>query len=198
MLRIVRAKNRAAFAEVVRNLGFVVTVRTYWNGAEAALAKSLLDDYGVFCALADENAHLYVPYAAPIRLVVDEDRVDRARHILDGHPEEGSEIEEISEPSLEDARATPTLKSGNPWELLVIAFFFILPAICILQIKRPEIADPSRTARYVIARVDTMHFLAWLAIALAGCLIILYVRVLRSRDVEELPELPSNTGQHHL
>ena len=36
----------------------MVTLRTYWNGVEAGLAKSLLDDHKIFCSLADENANL--------------------------------------------------------------------------------------------------------------------------------------------
>ena len=49
----------------------MVTLRAYSNPAEAALAKSLLDDYNILCSLADENAYLYggAPFAMPIRIV---------------------------------------------------------------------------------------------------------------------------------
>jgi hypothetical protein len=53
----------------------VVTILTYLNPAEAAMAKSLLDSHDIFCRLADENVNLYGggPLAMPIRLLVAED-----------------------------------------------------------------------------------------------------------------------------
>jgi hypothetical protein len=63
----------------------MVTLRTYSNPAEAAMAKSLLDDQKIVCSLADENSNLYggSPLAMPIRLLVAEEQVEQARHILD-------------------------------------------------------------------------------------------------------------------
>jgi hypothetical protein len=48
----------------------MVTVHTYWSPVEAGLAKSLLDDYEIFCVLADEDTNRYAgaPFAVPIRL----------------------------------------------------------------------------------------------------------------------------------
>ena len=37
----------------------MVTLRAFSTPAEAALAKSLLDDHGIVCAPADEGAYLY-------------------------------------------------------------------------------------------------------------------------------------------
>ena len=53
----------------------MVTLRTYSNPVEAAIAKSRLDYHKIFCALADENVNLYGggPMAMPIRLLVVED-----------------------------------------------------------------------------------------------------------------------------
>jgi hypothetical protein len=50
----------------------MITIRTYSNPAEAAIAKSLLDNHDIFCRLADEKANLYGggPMAMPIRLLV--------------------------------------------------------------------------------------------------------------------------------
>jgi hypothetical protein len=61
----------------------MVTLRTYSNPAEAALAKSLLDDHKIFCSLADENVNLYGggPLAMPIRLLVAEDQAEEAARI---------------------------------------------------------------------------------------------------------------------
>src|SRR5882762_6524223 len=63
----------------------MVTLRTYSNAAAAAMAKSLLDDQQIVCSLADENANLYGggPLAMPIRLLVADEQVEQAGHILD-------------------------------------------------------------------------------------------------------------------
>jgi len=63
----------------------MITLRAYANPAEAAMAKSLLDDQNIFCSLADENSNLYGggPLAMPIRLLVAEEQVEQAKHILD-------------------------------------------------------------------------------------------------------------------
>lgn len=62
----------------------MVTLRTYSNPAEAAIAKSLLDDHKIFCSLADENVNLYGggPLAMPIRLLIAEDQAEEAARIL--------------------------------------------------------------------------------------------------------------------
>ena len=64
----------------------MVTVRSYWSPVEAGLAKSLLDDYEIFCVLADEDTNRYAgaPFAVPIRLLVREDQADQAIRILSG------------------------------------------------------------------------------------------------------------------
>jgi hypothetical protein len=63
----------------------MVTLRTYSNAAEAAMAKSLLDNHDIFCRLADENVHLYGggPLAMPIRLLGAEDQAQEAARILE-------------------------------------------------------------------------------------------------------------------
>jgi tetratricopeptide (TPR) repeat protein len=64
----------------------MITLRTYSNPTEAAMAKSLLDDQQIPCALADENSSLYAGtgyLAIPIRLLVAEEDAERALHVLD-------------------------------------------------------------------------------------------------------------------
>jgi len=63
----------------------MVTLRTFANAAEAALAKSVLDDHGISSSLADEASHLYggAPTAMPVRLLVREDQREEALRILD-------------------------------------------------------------------------------------------------------------------
>lgn len=62
----------------------MVTLRTFANAAEAALAKSVLDDHGISSSLADEGANLYggAPTAMPVRLLVREDQRNEALRIL--------------------------------------------------------------------------------------------------------------------
>jgi putative signal transducing protein len=62
----------------------MVTLRTYSNPAEAAIAQSVLDSHDIFCRLADENVNLYGggPMAMPIRLLVAEDQAQDAARIL--------------------------------------------------------------------------------------------------------------------
>src|ERR1700731_737591 len=66
------------------DLSPMVTLRTYSNPAEAAMAKSLLDNHKIICSLADENVNLYGggPLAMPIRLLVAEEQAEEASRIL--------------------------------------------------------------------------------------------------------------------
>lgn len=62
-----------------------ITLRVFDSAAEAAIAKSVLDDHGIACSLADEASHLYsgAPGAIPVRLLVREDQAEDALRILD-------------------------------------------------------------------------------------------------------------------
>jgi hypothetical protein len=75
----------------------MIAIRVYWNPAEAALEKSVLDNYEVACALFHENANLYgrAPMAMPIRLVVRDDQAEWAVCILNGNFEAAAEFEQI-------------------------------------------------------------------------------------------------------
>jgi hypothetical protein len=75
----------------------MITLRTYSNPAEAAMAKSRLDDRNISCALADENVNLYGggPLAMPIRLLVAEEQAEEAARILE---RKGSELPEDFDP----------------------------------------------------------------------------------------------------
>jgi tetratricopeptide (TPR) repeat protein len=83
----------------------MVTLSTYSNAVEAAMAKSLLDNHDIFCRLADENVHLYGggPLAMPIRLLVAEDQAQEASRIL---KTKGPELSEDFDPGTPDERAS--------------------------------------------------------------------------------------------
>jgi len=163
----------------------VVTVRIYLNLVQAQLAKSLLDDYGIFCALWHENAHLYgrAPFAVPVRLCVDEDQAEQAIHILAGDFERLAQIEKDAESATPAGITAGGLRDRAPWELLAIAYYFLLPAICVLQIRYPVVGTSVR-ARYVITRLTVAHFFGWLAIAFAALLIVTYFYVRQAPRTE--------------
>jgi hypothetical protein len=111
--------------------------------------KTLLDNYEVPCALLYENANLYgrAPLAMPIRLVVRDDQADWAMCILNGDFEAAAKLEQIpAEMSPEGSESSlPGLPEARPWELLVIAFYFFLPAICFCgQIIQPSFRTTGR------------------------------------------------------
>jgi len=163
----------------------MVTVHTYWSPVEAGLAKSLLDDCEIFCVLADEDTNRYAgaPFAVPIRLRVREDQADQASRILsgdlEGRPQLDGEMdaESSSADMLEVSRGD---SDNNPWELLVVAFLFLVPGLCVLQTKYPVVVTISSRIQREIAALTIIHFLGWLAIGFAAFLIATYFRVWRS------------------
>src|SRR5437016_11482198 len=91
----------------------MVTVRTYWSLAAAALAKSVLDNYEIDCTLLDENASRYntgAQFAVPIRLVIGDDEATRAIYILNGDFEKAAELETAKENDQALPAAAPRLK----------------------------------------------------------------------------------------
>ena len=162
----------------------MVTLRTYWNPAQAALAKTILENYEIPCALFDENSSIYSrggQFAIPIRLVVTDDEANRASLILSGDFEKAAEIEagEEADKILVDETCPSEIANRNPWELLVLAFYLLLPAICLVTTKFPQNLG-GRWARYYIARATITQFLAWLAVIFATLLAGLYLWMRRS------------------
>ena len=162
----------------------MIAIRAYWGQAEAALAKSVLDNYEVPCALLHENANLYgrAPIAMPVRLVALEDRAEWAAYVLSGDFEAAAKIEEMAaEMTLSPVEgALPGLVKDSPWELLMIAFYFFLPGICFLHTEYPVKLSYNRAVRAEIAAVTIAHFLGWIAIAFAILLVALFWYALRS------------------
>src|SRR5947209_11503049 len=146
----------------------MVTLRTYWTPAEAALAKSLLDNYEIQSAHLHENSSLYMEggqVATPIRLVVAEQEADRANLLLHGDFEKAADLE-LAEEAGEDELSEPqptAVPDRNPWELLIIAFYLLLPAVCLIVTKFPQNVG-GRWANYYIASATITHFLAWVGL----------------------------------
>jgi tetratricopeptide (TPR) repeat protein len=126
----------------------MVTLRAYSNPAEAAIAKSLLDDHKIFCSLADENANLYGggPLAMPTRLLVAEDQVEQAARVLktkgpelseDFDPgtadESSGQREDINQQILSEVRK---LHRISQWMLLLAISVLIIAAYLVLEIPR--------------------------------------------------------------
>ena len=161
----------------------MVTIRNYLSPAQAALDKSLLDDHGIACSVADENAHLYGggPLAMPIRLLVDEKHAAEATRILGTNVERPIEDVSTSEPAMSIDEKPPAIAKDNPWEVLVIAALFLLPGVCALQLKYPAIVASKRAYSTAVA-VAVFHLFGWLAVAVAAILVGLYFLILRSAN----------------
>jgi hypothetical protein len=123
----------------------MVTLRAFSNPAEAALAKSLLDDHNILCSLADENSYLYggAPLAMPVRLMVAEDQAEEANRILENPDRDCADFtltpddrsEAIAGDGLPGQGQRPQATTDNPWELLVIAALLFLPGLVLLMQK---------------------------------------------------------------
>jgi hypothetical protein len=62
----------------------------------------------------------------------------------------------------------------------MLAFYVLLPAVCVLQTKYPVFVSFTWRVRREIAAVNVLHFLSWLAVGFAAVLVGLYFRVRRS------------------
>ena len=126
----------------------MVTLRTYSNPVEAAIAKSRLDDHEIFCALADENVNLYGggPMAMPIRLLVAEDKAEEAARILEAKGPElsedfepgpatqiASEKKDINQQILSELRG---LHHTNQWIILLAVAILIIAVYLVSEFPR--------------------------------------------------------------
>ena len=168
----------------------MITLRVFSSPAEAALAKSLLDDHKILSSLADENSYLYggAPFAMPVRLLVAEDQAEEAERILT-HPGLESADPDASQGG-EGVAAEEGTPSNNPWELLAIAALIALPGALLLMQKHELIMAPpeERISRKFITvlSVTTTHLLG--AVVIAAAILVTFVyfhvrRVLRREQV---------------
>ena len=62
----------------------MLTLKRYWNPTEAALDRTLLANYNVFCSLFDEHVNALGYFnAMPIRLMVADEQLERAGRLLE-------------------------------------------------------------------------------------------------------------------
>lgn len=167
----------------------MVTLRAFSTPAEAALAKSLLDDHEIVCSLADENSYLYggAPLAMPVRLMVAEDQLEEAARILKDPPAGGSAVSsaETKSPAdtVEPREYEQAQGPNNPWELLVIALLVVIPGIVLLLQKGDLVIVAPMRRRGVSVTVmppSDAHLLGMLVIGAAVFLVFLFFYVRRA------------------
>jgi hypothetical protein len=154
----------------------MVTLRAFFTQAEAALAKSVLDDHNITSSLADENAYLYggAPLAMPVRLLVAEDQVEEASRILD---EGGRDRADIQSPVEHEPCPEPAANS-NPWELLAIGLLVALPGV-VLMLQKHELVmvapgrQISRRTITIISSTDA-HLIGAIVMVVALSLVALF------------------------
>ena len=179
----------------------MVTLRAYPNPAEAALAKSVLDDHNIFCSLADENVNLYGggPLAMPIRLLVANEQAAEANEIL-AHAMENSAGLHSTERHGDHEASTEKPARNNPWEILVLALLLLLPGLGLILQKHQLILIPSRSrmsrTSITIFSPATAHFFGGLVIGLVLLLVILFFFIRRTitREHSMTAELGDPTG----
>ena len=62
----------------------------------------------------------------------------------------------------------------------MLAFYVLLPAVCVLQTKYPVFVSFTWRVRREIAAVNVLHFIGWLEVTVAVVLIAAYVHLWRS------------------
>lgn len=195
---------RATFRWISRQM---VTLRAFSNPAEAALAKSLLDDHSIFCSLADECAYLYggAPLAMPVRILVPDDQAEEADHVFKnaaGHftdfdPSADNGVQETIEtasqerlPEREEQLSQRSPAKNNPWEILAFASFLLLPGLSLLLQKHSLGLVAWRGGRIsrrsiTVFSPATEHVVGVLVIAVALLLTISYFYTRRAIMREE-------------
>lgn len=172
----------------------MVTLRAFSNPAEAALAKSLLEDHNILCSLADENVYFNggAPLAMPVRILVADEQAEEADHVLKnpvGHfadiepAADGQEtIETISDEGLlgRERQLSPgSTARNNPWEILAVASLLLLPGLLLLVQKQGLILVAWRGGRIsrratTIFAPATAHLFGALVIAVSLLLTVLF------------------------
>jgi tetratricopeptide (TPR) repeat protein len=130
----------------------MVTLRVFDSPVEAGLAKSLLNNHGIECELADEASHDWsgAAVAVPIRLLVKEEQAEEALRILKdpgpGLPEDfdaGANPEETAPEIRSDVATQLDQLRKTVRRLIVIStalFFLLWCSVAYLLTDRPDYA----------------------------------------------------------
>ena len=172
-------------------------LRTYFNPSEAGLVKSFLDDHEIFCALFDENVHVVrAPFAIPVRLVVHDSQFEQAAKILDAArfipkggnimtvPQYLAAIGELDREALPERRAVEEARGNSPWEILAVAYLFLVPGVGFFLEKNPLVLIASRAhwgrmLRIVLSTFE-VHLVGALLITAALLITLCYFPVRRA------------------
>jgi hypothetical protein len=177
----------------------MVTLRAFFSPAEAALAKTLLDDHGIVSALADENSYLYggAPFAMPVRLMVAEDQLEEAIRVLKDPPDgRGTVLLSAAKAAVVSASDGPDAEMrrqpNKPWEFLALALLVAIPGILLLLQKHDLLIVAPVRRRWVTTTmpVTNVHILGALVLGAALYLawLFFYVRSAINRDQASMTE----------
>src|SRR5438270_599226 len=173
------------------------TLRRYSNFPNAALAKTLLENYGVFCRFFDENVHCLGYYLVmPVRLTVDDRQLKRAARVL-AYAEASPIPDDDLAPADDNARALALdedifgddepeefeerSESHNPWEILAIAYLFFIPGIgFLLEQRRLLLWTGWRRTGWLVLSPFELHLAGVMLICVATFLTVAYFYTLRA------------------
>ena len=190
------------------------TLRRYFSLTEACLAKTLLDNYEVVCSVFDENVNALGYYIVmPARLMVAGGQLQRAARILafaqtseipaddvaaaaDQFPVMVIEEDMFGEnqPDVDDT--AKFLESGNPWEILAIAYLFWVPGIGFIleQLPLKLWVGGHRRDGWLILSPLQLHLVGVALICVATILTISYFYT-RQTIARERIEAPAGAGK---
>ncbi|MEY2486784.1 MAG: putative prokaryotic signal transducing protein [Verrucomicrobiota bacterium] len=180
----------------------MLMLRTYFNLSEAGLVKSFLDDHEIFCLLFDENAHVVrAPFAIPVRLVVSDSQSEQAAKILDAArfipkggnimtvPQYLEAVGQLDHEAVPEQRAVEEARGNNPWEILAIAYLFLVPGLGFFLEKSPLVLIATRAhwgrGLRIALSIFEVHLVGALLITAALLITLCYFHVRRAiaRDI---------------
>jgi hypothetical protein len=167
------------------------TLRRYSNFPNAALAKTLLENYEVFCRFVDENVHCLGYYLVmPVRLTVADRQLKRAARVLayaekSPIPDDDVAPAEDTAPALvldedifgddDTEELEERSESNNPWEILAIAYLFLIPGVgFLLEHRRLLLWTGRRRSGWLMLSPFELHLVGGALICVAALLTVAY------------------------
>lgn len=168
----------------------MLTLKRYWNFSSAALDKTLLEDYEVLCVFFDEYTNtLGLYFLFPVRLMVADHQLQRAAQILayakalpvptdDAAAANDQAPARVIEGFPDDAPETvESSESNNPWEILAVAYLFLVPGIGFLLERIPLMlfVGGRRGNRYLVLSPFDLHLVGAGLVCMALLLTVSYL-----------------------